>query len=51
MARKRRYTRLVGTMFSEDTYNELLKVTDKQEVSISEFIREIVEKKLEQLNQ
>ena len=50
MARKKRYTRLVGVMFSDDTYNGLVEITDEQELSISEFIRETVEDKLEQLN-
>jgi predicted CopG family antitoxin len=44
--RKKIYTRQVGVLFSEDTYEELIRITDEIEISVSEFIRQIVEEKL-----
>ena len=44
--RKKIYTRQVGVLFSEDTYTELIRITDEIEISVSEFIRQIVEEKL-----
>jgi hypothetical protein len=42
--RKKVYTKQVGVLFSEDTYQELIRITDEIEISVSEFIRKIVEK-------
>jgi len=47
--RKRNFTRLVGVMVSEETYNSLVRVTDKKEISNSEFIRMVLEEKLDQI--
>ena len=44
--RKKIYTRQVGVLFSEITYEELIRITDEIEISVSEFIRSIVEKEL-----
>ena len=44
--RKKIYTRQVGVLFSEDTYLELIRITDEIEISVSEFIRKIVEKEV-----
>jgi hypothetical protein len=48
--RKKIYTRQVGVLFSEDTYQELIRITDEIEISVSEFIRSIVEEKINQRN-
>ena len=44
--RKRLYTRNVGVLLSEDIYQLLINITDKLEVTISEYIRDLVEKNL-----
>ena len=41
--RKRILTLQVGVLFSDDVYKKLVKLTDDKEVSLSQFIREIVE--------
>ena len=41
--RKKILTRQVGVLFSEDVYKQLIQLTDDKEVSLSQFIREIVE--------
>jgi len=46
--RKKIYTRQVGVLFSEITYEELIRITDEIEISVSEFIRRIVEEKINQ---
>jgi len=46
--RKKILTRQVGVLFSEDTYEELIRITDEIEISVSEFIRRIVEEKINQ---
>jgi len=44
--RKKTFTRQVGVLFSENTYAELIRITDEIEISLSEFIRRIVEEKI-----
>ncbi len=44
--RKSKYTEPVGVLFSKDVHALLIKITDREERSISEFIRNIVEEKL-----
>ena len=44
--RKKTFTRQVGVLFSEVTYAELIRITDEIEISFSEFIRRIVEEKI-----
>jgi hypothetical protein len=44
--RKKRYSRNVGVMFDGETYQKLVSITDEKEVTISEFIRGIVVKKI-----
>ena len=44
--RKRQYTRNVGVLLSEDIYQLLINITDKLEVTISEYIRDLIEKNL-----
>ena len=46
--RKKVYIKQVGVLFSEATYTELIRITDKIEISVSEFIRRIVEEKINQ---
>ena len=46
--RKKKYTNTVGVLFSEDTYEELIRTTDEIEISVSEFIRNMVEKELKE---
>ena len=46
--RKKSFTRQVGVLFSEVTYEELIRITDEMEISVSEFIRQTVEKKINQ---
>jgi len=48
MSRKKQFTELVGVMFTPETLKQLNEVTDKMEVSKSEFIRKIVQEKLNQ---
>ena len=44
--RKRLYTRNVGMLLTEDSYLQLVNITDKLEVTISEYIRGLVEKEI-----
>jgi predicted DNA-binding protein len=44
--RKRHFTKQVGLILSEETYNQLIEQTNKEEVTVSEWIREVIEKKL-----
>lgn len=48
--RKKIMTRQLATSVSEDTWKEILKVTDEEEVSISSWIREAIEKHLDYKN-
>ena len=44
--RKKKYTNHVGVLLSEGSYEELIRITDEIEISVSEFIRNMVEKEL-----
>jgi hypothetical protein len=44
--RKRLYTRNVGVLLTEDSYKQLIDITDELEVTVSEFIRGLVEKEI-----
>jgi hypothetical protein len=46
--RKKVYTKQVGVLFWEDIYAELIRITDEIEISVSEFIRNIVQEKIKQ---
>ena len=47
--RKRTLTRQIGVMLSEETYQQLIKVTNEKEISVSQFIRDLVEEGLKQI--
>jgi predicted CopG family antitoxin len=44
--RKKIYTRNVGVLLSEETYQALISITDQLEISVSEFIRELIEERI-----
>jgi hypothetical protein len=44
--RKRIYTRNVGILLTEDSYQQLIDITDKLEVTLSGYLRHLVEKEL-----
>ena len=48
--RKKVMTRQLATSVSEDTWKKISKVTDEEEVSISSWIRETIEKRLDYEN-
>ena len=45
--RKKRFTKYVGVMLSKETFQQLVEFTDAAEESLSRFIRNAVEEKLE----
>ena len=46
MGRTKKLTEQVGVVLSPESHKKLMEVTDKLEVSISEFVRMIIEKEL-----
>ena len=46
--RKVNYTRHIGFIISEKTYRKLVNITDKKEMPFSQFIRDVLEEKLDQ---
>jgi predicted DNA-binding protein len=44
--RKRHFSKQVGLILSEETHSRLIEQTDKDEVSVSEWIREAIQKRL-----
>jgi predicted DNA-binding protein len=48
--RKRVLTNQVGVVLSEEMHHRLIEITDKLEIPISQFIRNIVEKELTKIN-
>ena len=46
--RKINYTKHIGFLISDEMYRKILKVTDKMEIPVSEFIRKVLEDRLNQ---
>ena len=44
--RKRKLTKQIGVLLTEETYQKLFSITNKLEISISELIRKMIEEKL-----
>ena len=44
--RKKRFTKNVGILVSNETFNQLVEVTDKEEITMSEYIRQLIEERL-----
>ena len=49
--RKKKYTNYVGVLFDDEPYSKLVQITDKAEVSLSEFVRTVIETKLKNENE
>jgi predicted CopG family antitoxin len=49
--RKKKYTNYAGVLFEDETYSKLIRITDKAEISVSEFLRTVVEDKLKNLDE
>ena len=45
--RKKHYTRHVGILLAEESYQKLIRITDEVELSVSEFVRDIIEMELD----
>jgi hypothetical protein len=41
----------VGVLLAESTYQELIRITDELEITISEYIRDLVEKEFKEKRQ
>ncbi len=46
--RKKIYTRNVGVMLSEEKFQRLVDITDDLEVTVSAYIRDLVERELKE---
>ena len=44
--RKRVLTKQVGVVLSEETYKQLIETTNRLEIPVSQFIRELIEEKI-----
>ena len=44
--RKRLYTRNVGVLLTDDDYQQLIDLTDKLEVTLSGYLRYLIDKEL-----
>jgi hypothetical protein len=44
--RKKRFTKNIGILVSNETFDQLVEVTDIEEITISKFIRQLIEDKL-----
>ena len=44
--RKKRYSKHVGVLFTDETYDKIVEQTDTKEIPLSQYIREIVEDKM-----
>ena len=44
--RKKRFTKNIGILVSNATFEQLVDVTDRLEITVSKFIRQLIEEKL-----
>lgn len=44
--RKKKYLKNIGVLLTDKQYERLVKITDKREITMSKFIREIVQDKI-----
>jgi len=45
--KKKLFTRSVGVMFTEEMYLKIKEITDREDIGVSDFIRQAVQQKLE----
>jgi metal-responsive CopG/Arc/MetJ family transcriptional regulator len=45
--KKKLFTRSVGVMFTEEMYLKIKEITDREDIGVSDFIRQAVQLKLE----
>jgi hypothetical protein len=45
---KKKYTKMVCVLLTDKTYQQLIKVTEEKELSISKFVRDLLEKQLDE---
>ena len=46
--RKRKLTRNIGVLLTEEAYKRLVEMTDEKEIPLSEFVRKLVEDEVSQ---
>ena len=46
--RKKFYTRNIGVMLTEETYQWLVDITDNLEITVSAYIRDLLQKEIDQ---
>ena len=46
--RKKKYSKNVGVLLTNDTYEKLVQVTNQKEVPLSEYIRSLVEDEIKE---
>ena len=46
--RKINFTRQVGFLMTEEMFQQISKITDKREITISQYIREVLEHRVNQ---
>ena len=44
--RKKSLTKQIGVLFTDETHAKLIRLTDAEETTVSEFVRQLVETKL-----
>lgn len=47
--RKRNFTRNVGVLLTEEVYQLLVSITDKREITLSEFIRTLIDEEFSKI--
>ena len=47
--RKRNFTRNLGVLVTEEVYQLLISITDKREITLSEFIRALIDEEFSKI--
>jgi hypothetical protein len=48
--KKKIYTRFIAILVSEQTYEQVKMITDKLEISTTQFVRELIQRELKSMN-
>ena len=47
--KRRLYTRFIGIIVAQETYEQMKAITDRREISTTQFIRELIQREIESI--
>ena len=47
--KRRLYTRFIGIIVAQETYEQMKAITDRREISTTQFVRELIEREIKSI--